>query len=354
MKEYHLVHLTKRALSSDGSKWIPSPQEGLPGVDTAGGVNQPIGLSPTGDVYIQGVAGGDVGGGTYASHDAGQHWAPIPNPHTDGHAWGFATDSSSPEGYSAYAGNDGGIWRFVPSLVSGQFNGTWNSLSTLGLSTNLVGGASFFRPNIFMAEGSQDLGASAATTMAASNTLGLGTSDSGETRIVDGVFYTTNGGNLKRYEVNDIIHGRPVAKDITPPRGLGIYATDPFKLLVASPGNTISQSINGGDSWTNFDIPSKHNGNLPDPNYSPPLAIAPSDDKTIFVADSNGQKLWKTVNGGQTWTEVDSGSNWAGGRIYGIAIDPANLNSVYLITNRTIPSPLRVGRSLPCREGLED
>jgi hypothetical protein len=335
-----------------------TPASNLPDNITQDGYSQSIGLAPGGEVFL-GAIGADV------SSDGGYQWTAIdvnasgqPATHVDEHAWAFYNGL-------AYAGNDGGIWRYNPSpFPAGKLPpGQWQSLNTAGFRTFLDTGASMSPadPNVLIAA-AQDNGEN--VRQSSGNWVHVGGSDGGRVEfdpdpahggttvykldVFGGLFRSEDTG-VSFHDIGRNIPGQPGGIGSATP-----FAIDPADTarLLLGPGRTFDpsghlvtlsrlfESSDRGDHWKAVS-PELGNGSIS------ALAYAPGNDDVIYVAYQDGRLFRTTDDGGANgfdWQEVDDGTPF-GGALTNLAVDPTNPNVVYATSGRRLWRTLNGGTS---------
>ena len=303
---------------------------GLPnGLDTQGGANQPITVTPAGAVYF--AVSGNYSPAVFQSLDGGGHWSDISSangvqPHVDHHGLLY-TDGA------LYDGNDGGIWRFTPLPQNQPGPGTWEHLNTPGLQTIEVQGVSLHPtdPTVVLA-GSQDNG-TALRVQGVWKAVQWG--DRGRVRFAPGskhAYSETYGGFDRSDDFGANWGGISLPGGQFADGVMQNFEVDPFGtehvLISGLHGTWLSK--NAGGSWTK--IAPALTG---EPNSIAAMAFS-KDPNTIYLAFGNGQ-IFRTTNAGGdgaagNWGDISGGTTW-GGTIAALATDPASADALYLITN---------------------
>lgn len=305
-------------------------------------------------VYVAGVLGkqGPVsfsGGGVLESVDMGQTWTEINmgtggnnGPHTDYHALTF--DAAG----RLLAGNDGGVWRLdnndlrTPNIAWTDLNTNLEitQLTSVALSPNSPDGAY---------SGSQDNGSEFFSDSRAwiRNRNG----DGGVVRVDPNDFqtlyhtysYPPRLATQAFLEESDQLPSFWFENDQGIPRTDNANFYPPF---VLDPNNSkrlllgtdqLYEELHDGTGWHAFGtpLPSAASRTAIDQ-----IAIAPSDSNTIYVTAGNA--VYVTTDNGTTWsarTPVVSLARLAslpgssGSYFLGLAIDPADENTAYVVTS---------------------
>ena len=293
------------------------------------GVNLPIAVSPSGNVYL-GTAAHE---NPFRSTDNGKHWTQMNpggnnvTPHVDDWAWAFYNDV-------VYCGNDGGVWSYSESQKQ------WESLNTASLQTHMVNGVSGHPvyPNV-LAAGSQD-NETALRINGAWKTLGGGPADGGR------VLFDPDTPNTDAYaytwgppDPNPNFFFRLDSLTATSWKSIGFYNDNlvPFySVFSIVPSNTqrilvpLGQVFETSDRGTTWQTISPAFIN----KQASPTAVANSyDGQTIYVA--YGTKLFFTTDGGGD----GSARNWStasvsvSGSINALAVDQTDASKIYLATS---------------------
>lgn len=88
-----------------------------------------------------------------------------------------------------------------------------------------------------------------------------------------------------------------------------VSRSNPDKIVVSTWGR-IYYSLNAGETFEEYNIPEEMTYSI---NYK--IAIHPTDEDEIWVADGNPGGFWRTVNNGETWEKIDDGltiTSWDG------------------------------------------
>lgn len=307
--------------------WTPIGA-GLPtGLDTQGGANQPITITPVGAIYF-GVSG-NYSPAFFQSVDGGTNWRDISSagvtPHVDHHGLLF-TDGA------VYDGNDGGIWRFTPNPQN-QPGGRWEHLNTIGLQTIEVQGVSLHpKDPATVLVGSQDNGTTLRVKGVWNSVQG---SDRGRVRFdpTSTSAYSVTYGWFDRSDDSGASWG-PIGLPGGGEFADGImqnYEIDPFgtgRILIAGVHGTWISSDKGAN-WKKI-AP----GLVGDPNTVTVMAFSP-DPAKIYLGFNDG-RIFHTINGGgdgtaANWTEITGGKN-LGGMVVTMAVDPSSADILYVAT----------------------
>jgi hypothetical protein len=308
--------------------WTPIGASLPAGLDTQGGANQPITITPAGGIYF-GVSG-NYSPAFFQSLDGGTTWKDITTagvtPHVDHHGLLF-TDGA------LYDGNDGGVWRFTPNPQN-QPGGLWQHLNTIGLQTIEAQGVSIHPkdPSVILV-GSQDNGI-ALRLNGVWSTVGGG--DSGRVRFdpASASAYSEGYGWFGRSDDSGaswVGIGLPGGGEFAD----GImqnYEIDPFgtgRILIAGVHGTWISSNKGG-TWKKI-APSLAG----DPNTVSVMAFSTEAAK-IYLGFNDG-RIFQTINGGGdgtagNWTEITGGSG-LGGMVVAMATDPSSADTLYVSTS---------------------
>jgi Dockerin type I domain len=207
-------------------------------------------------------------------------------PHTDSH--GMAFDSLN----RLLLGNDGGIWRFDPSVPSWtNLNGNLNTIQFTGIGLhpttvqNVIGG-------------SQDNGTELTTGSAQWNAT-----DGGD------------GGYSQFSQTNPLI----------------VYSNHPIGSFGAA--NFFRVSVNGGTSWASRTPPGV-NPNIF--NFYAPIFVDPSNGARVFMG---GDKLYESTTTGTSWTGHTSPS--ATTAIDSVAVLPGGM-VIYVSTGGTFATSSQI------------
>ena len=94
-----------------------------------------------------------------------------------------------------------------------------------------------------------------------------------------------------------------------PVNAMALSRSNPDKIVVSTWGR-IYYSLDAGATFKEYNIPDEMTYSV---NYK--IAIHPTDENEIWVADGNAGGFWRTVNNGETWERIDKGltfANWEG------------------------------------------
>ena len=80
-----------------------------------------------------------------------------------------------------------------------------------------------------------------------------------------------------------------------------VSRSNPDKIVVSTWGR-IYYSLNAGETFEEYNIPDEMTYSI---NYK--IAIHPTNEDEIWVADGNPGGFWRTVNNGETWEKIDDG-----------------------------------------------
>jgi hypothetical protein len=306
--------------------WTPIGASLIRGLDTQGGANQPITVTPSGVIYF-GVSG-DYSPAFFQSVDGGNSWSDISTaggvgPHVDHHAllW---------DGGVLYDGNDGGIWRFWPRDDGTAGPGVWQSVNSAGLQTIEVQGVSIRPgdPSTILA-GSQDNGTGRLSGGAWTEVQG---NDRGRVRFDpgSGYAYSVTYGWFD-HSADSGVHWSPITLPAGEfaPGSMQYFVVDPFgtsRVMVAGLHGTWLSGDYGG-SW--LKIAPALTG---EPNSVTSVAFSP-DPGTIYLAFGDGS-VYLTGNAGGdgsagNWSTISGATSW-GGTIVSIAPDPLSSAGLYL------------------------
>ncbi|HZU28084.1 MAG TPA: hypothetical protein VFA04_21315 [Bryobacteraceae bacterium] len=297
-----------------------------------------IGVDPANSavVYAAGVECYDCGGtqAVIRSTTSGTSWDDISivggiEPHTDNHAIAF--DSSS----RMYLGNDGGIWRFDPTVPSWtNLNSNLNTIQFTGIglhpssSTTVLGG-------------SQDNG----TELYTGNVVWSQTDggDGGFAQISQTLgtrcYHTYTGASFVRSD-SSCASGTWVSKTSGILNGnanfYAPYTVDPTNgdhLLFG--GDRVYETTNAADSWTAISAPGSNGFNSGGKNINA-VAIAPGTNMRYATVCCNGSseaQVFITTNDGTSWTESDLPVT---GRVDELDVDPndSSGNTVIAVINQ--------------------
>ncbi len=209
--------------------------------------------------------------------------------HVDQHAFEF-----NPLNHIAYAGNDGGFYKYMDNLNK------WVDISDgLEISQFYRLGVSQSNPNRVVA-GAQDNGTEMLTNSTWDAIMG---GDGMECMIdhydEDVIFAEYQYGGMRRS-----FNGGANWDYIKPVSYDGAWVT-PFKMhatnnyLIVAGYDEVYRSLNGGDTWDSISY------NVSNGQSLRTIALAPSDEDYIYAATYS--KLKVTKDGGATWTNIKSG-----------------------------------------------
>ena len=88
-----------------------------------------------------------------------------------------------------------------------------------------------------------------------------------------------------------------------------VSRSNPDKIVVSTWGR-IYYSLNAGETFEEYNIPDEMTYSI---NYK--IAIHPTNEDEIWVADGNPGGFWRTVNNGEAWEKIDDGltiTSWDG------------------------------------------
>ena len=86
-----------------------------------------------------------------------------------------------------------------------------------------------------------------------------------------------------------------------PINAIAVSRSNPDK-IVASTWGRLYYSLDAGTTFTEYNIPDEMTYSI---NYK--IAIHPTNEDEIWVADGNPGGFWRTVNNGETWEKIDDG-----------------------------------------------
>jgi outer membrane protein assembly factor BamB len=315
--------------TNGGISWTAQSVANVPGMVNDDGIQQwwydtTAAVDPT---VSSGTTAYVGGADLWQTTDGGNTWTNLTNAYNNGpvhpaqHALAFFGGGSS----SYYLGNDGGIW-------SGTSSGAFSDLNGGGLNiTELYGGSD------------SDVGPDAA--------LYGGAQGNGEAQYPPGAtgaaqwneVYGGNGGQtVADYTNNAIVYeeagGTTINKSSDGGQTWnaadnGINPSDPVNFvmpLVMSPSNdselfagtdSIYRTTDGGTSWSATSAP------LDNGTPISAIAVAPTNDATIYAGDNAGN-VYTSTNGGATWSGGPVPGS-TGGMVTALTVDPTNANTVY-------------------------
>jgi photosystem II stability/assembly factor-like uncharacterized protein len=235
----------------------------------------------------------------------------------------LAIDSKNTQ--AIYTGTDAGIFKSADGGISwfaintGLTSTSVRSLAIDSTNTNTIYAGTFNKGVFKSADGGISWFAiNSGLTSTWINSLVI---DPANTQIIyagtgdKGVFKSTDGGYSWK-------------QDGLSTRIIGSLAIDPTNTQVIYAGTTVSgvfKSIDGGSSWTEI-----NNGlTLVKITFTVvnSLAINPTNTQVIYAGMRGG--LFKSTDGGSSW----SGTGFAGGEIYSLVIDPKNTQTIYIGTS---------------------
>ena len=103
-----------------------------------------------------------------------------------------------------------------------------------------------------------------------------------------------------------------------------VSRSNPDKIVVSTWGR-IYYSLNAGATFEEYNIPDEMTYSI---NYK--IAIHPTNEDEIWVADGNPGGFWRTVNNGETWEKINEGLTFAG---WGGTIEPHSIGRFFLTGN---------------------
>jgi hypothetical protein len=284
------------------------------------------------------------------STDGGETWADVSSdgrlgPHTDSHALTFDAAGRLLEG------DDGGIFRLdhadPASLQWADLNGNLQITQFYGIALNPTDANSAFG-------GSQDNGVDrfsggTAWTFRLSGDAGFPRFDPFNPSTV---YVEEQNGDLRRSDDGGA-HLTALNADRHRPRVLGstINFEAPYVLDPSTPNrvlfgtDVLNESRDKGTTWTPIGRP-RVNGFNPDGDPIDAIGVAPGDPNTVYV--TAGGHVFVTTDGisgpDTTWTAIDvpgldpaSSDPDARPGFGGIAVDPADPRTAYLVRNRFTP-----------------
>ncbi|MBK7787481.1 MAG: fibronectin type III domain-containing protein [Saprospiraceae bacterium] len=131
--------------------------------------------------------------------------------------------------------------------------------------------------------------------------------------IYNGDFNRSTNGGASWQNISDNVPGAPSGAWITP------FEIDPGMPTTIYAGyQQVYKSEDQGSTWTSIGNFSANSLNI--------LKVAPSNNKVIYAARSNGN-LWRTTNGGTAWTQMTSPGN----NLAFIAIHPHDANTLWAV-----------------------
>jgi hypothetical protein len=311
------------------STWSPIGA-GLPnGLDTQGGSNQPITVTPAGAIYF--AVSGNWSPAVFQSIDGGGTWSDISSakgvkPHVDHHALLFTKDA-------LYDGNDGGIWRFTPLPRNQPGPGTWEHLNTSGLQTIEVQGVAIHPTDAtILLAGSQDNGTALRVQGGVWNNVQWG--DRGRIRFAPGTTcaYSVTYGGFDRSDDSGA-NWQPIS---LPENEFANGVMQNFEVDPFGTGRVIVAGLHG--TWLSKDAGGTWAKIAPaltgEPNSVAAMTFS-KDEKTIYLAFNDG-RIFRTRNEGTNgaasdWVDISRSTKW-GGMIVALASDPAAADALYLIT----------------------
>lgn len=127
---------------------------------------------------------------------------------------------------------------------------------------------------------------------------------------------TTDRWNANAVDISDNIPGGPNGAWVTP------YVLDPSNSQTIYVGyEDVWKTTNRGNTWTKI-------SSLSLTNKIKSLAIAPSDNRTIYITDYSN--FYKTTNSGTNWTNLTVNTPTSSNLITSITIDSQNPNKVWI------------------------
>ncbi|MEZ5047443.1 MAG: GEVED domain-containing protein [Chitinophagaceae bacterium] len=124
-----------------------------------------------------------------------------------------------------------------------------------------------------------------------------------------------NGGVIKSYDAGATWFATGVGTTGT--RRIVISSAD-TNLIMATGGNGIYRSTNGGTNWNLVSFGSKED-----------LTFKPNDNNILYASSSSSQSFWRSTDAGQTWTVISNGITHSGRTLIGTS--PNNPNIVYVV-----------------------
>ena len=103
-----------------------------------------------------------------------------------------------------------------------------------------------------------------------------------------------------------------------------VSRSNPDKIVVSTWGR-IYYSLNAGATFEEYNIPDEMTYSI---NYK--IAIHPTNEDEIWVADGNPGGFWRTVNNGETWEKINEGLTFAG---WDGTVEPHSIGRFFLTGN---------------------
>ena len=103
-----------------------------------------------------------------------------------------------------------------------------------------------------------------------------------------------------------------------------VSRSNPDKIVVSTWGR-IYYSLDAGATFEEYNIPDEMTYSI---NYK--IAIHPTNEDEIWVADGNPGGFWRTVNNGETWEKIDEGLTFAG---WDGTVEPHSIGRFFLTGN---------------------
>ena len=316
----HLLNVFRFASAT--SMGVPVGSD-LPKVLTTQGINQPIGVTSDGTIYL-----GTSATGAFQSADQGASWTLIERgrggpTHVDDWCWAFFGDA-------VYAGNDGGVWRYTPAVK------TWASLNTDGLQTHLVNGVGMHPTDTgIIVVGSQD-NETALLSGGQWKQMIAGPGDGGRALIdpdpkkKDGPAYSSGPPDPNP---NFFFRADSLSKATWTEKGFLSDNNPPFVPIFAIASSQTSRILlplgqvfetrDQGDNWKAISPP------LVDKTANASAIACSATGDVIYV--SYGAAVFKTINsGGDRWPKVVN--DWQGS-VSAVVVDQENSDRAFLATD---------------------
>jgi hypothetical protein len=229
--------------------------------------------------------------------------------------------------------NDGGIVR---RSNPGNNTGDWTSINGNIQVTEAHSIAYDTNFNVIIT-GTQDTGTAEQSATGSTTWNSLAVADGGKVAVDDSVAGTSvryfsfqNLGSFRRRTCNPTcVNASPPLTGVGPAQfytPLEINVNNPMRLLLGTVGG-LSESLNQGNTAT----------------IVPGSAVTANSDATMVYGHPNNAELIYVGAGTQVFVRTTAAGNLApttgafpGGRVFGVAVDPANENTVYAIGNATV------------------
>ena len=340
-----------------------TPEAHVPGGWTSigpglAGVPAPIVADPkgTGTLFA-----GSFGGGVRKSTDSGRTWSSVNTGLTNRAVGALAMDASGPQTVYAGSAENGGVFR------STDGGATWQSVGTAGVVFDLAADPN--HPGVVYAgllagiRKTSDGGVTWAQVFTGPHPISSITVDPSNSNTLYAT--TVGGGALRSVDAGQ----RWSPMSALTPSAVWDLALDPVNsqvLYAATNDEGVWKSTDAGDTWQRVsadDFPVVFS-----------LTIAPSPEHTVYAGTAGGG-VWQSVDGGSswqptglavgtvlslvmdsagvlyagtdvagaqvsydlgaTWSDLDPGLSGARSFVYGLSIDPANNQKIFVSTNQS-------------------